>query len=110
MTLVRAALASRRGRILLGLLVAWLAWQGWLVLAAPAKIAGGFPERQRVSALISLPFAPERFHILIFQRFGRVSGTDGNSVEVRNIDKSQLNAIARYHWVKRIEPLQPGGS
>jgi hypothetical protein len=109
MRLVRTALESRRGRILLGLLLAWLAWQGWLALSAPSKVAAGFPDRQRVSALITLPFAPERFHILVFQRFGRVSGTEGNAVELRNIDKSQLNAIARYHWVKRVEPLQPGG-
>ena len=74
MKLARAALSSRRGRILLGLLAAWLAWQAWLVLHAPSKVAGGFPERQRVNALITLPFLPERFHILIFQRFGRGSG------------------------------------
>lgn len=109
MKLARAALSSRRGRILLGLLIAWLFWQGWLALHAPSKVTGGFPDRQRVNALITLPFVPERFHILIFQRFGRVSGTDGNSVELRNIDKNQLNAIARYYWVSRIEPLQPGG-
>lgn len=109
MNLVRAALGSRRGRILLGLLVAWLLWQAWLALQAPSKVGGGFPDRQRVNALITLPFVPERFHILVFQRFGRVSGTDGNSVELRNIDKNQLNAIARYYWVKRIEPLQLGG-
>lgn len=109
MKLVRAALDSRRGRILLSLLLAWLLWQAWLALHAPSKVADGFPDRQRVNALITLPFVPERFHILIFQRFGRVSGTDGNSVEVRNIDKNQLNAIARYYWVSRIEPLQPGG-
>ncbi len=109
MKLVRAALDSRRGRILLGLLLAWLLWQAWLALHAPSKVADGFPDRQRVNALITLPFVPERFHILIFQRFGRVSGTDGNSVELRNIDKNQLNAIARYYWVSRIEPLQPGG-
>lgn len=109
MRLVLAALGSRRGLILLGLLVAWLGWEIWLALVAPSKIARGFPDRQRVSALISLPFAPERFHILVFQRFGRVSGTEGNAVELRNIDKNQLETIARYYWVKRIEPLQPGG-
>jgi len=42
MKLARAALSSRRGRILLGLLAAWLAWQAWLVLHAPSKVAGGF--------------------------------------------------------------------
>jgi hypothetical protein len=109
MSLLRAALGNRRGLILLVCLVAWLAWQAFLFAAAPGKIAAGFPDRQRVNALITLPFEPERFHILVFQRYGRVSGTDGNSVELRNIDKDQLGAIARYYWVQRIEPLQQGG-
>ena len=59
MRLVRAALQSRRVLILIGLLVAWLGWQAWLAMAAPAKIAAGFPDRARVNALITLPFAPE---------------------------------------------------
>ena len=63
----------------------------------------------RINALITLPFAPERFHILVFQRYGRVSGTDGTRVELRGIDRSQLGAIARHYWVRRIEPLQQGG-
>lgn len=109
MRLVSAILHSRRALILIGLAIAWLAWQGWLAMVAPAKIAGGFPDRQRVNAVVTLPFAPERFHILVFQRYGRVSGTDGNSVELRGVDRSQLAAIARYYWVKRIEPLQQGG-
>ncbi|MDP2801493.1 MAG: hypothetical protein Q8O26_06375 [Phreatobacter sp.] len=109
MRLLRQALGSRRGLILLGLAAAWVLWQAWLFAVAPAKIAGGFPERARVNAVITLPFAPERFHILVFQRYGRVSGTEGNSVELRGIDKSQLGAIARHYWVRRIEPLQQGG-
>jgi hypothetical protein len=109
MSVLRAALGNRRGLILLVCLIAWLAWQAFLFIAAPGKIAEGFPDRQRVNALITLPFTPERFHILVFQRYGRVSGTDGNSVELRNIDKGQLGAIARYYWVQRIEPLQQGG-
>ena len=109
MRMVHAALASRRGRILLGLLVAWLLWQAWLFVQAPGKIGHGFPDRQRVNALVTLPFTPERFHILVLQRFGRVSGTEDHSVELRNIDKNQLDDIARYYWVRRIEPLKPGG-
>lgn len=109
MRLIRQALGSRRGLILLGLGGAWLLWQAWLFAIAPAKIAGGFPDRPRVNAVVTLPFAPERFHILVFQRYGRVSGTEGNSVELRGIDKNQLGAIARHYWVRRIEPLQQGG-
>ena len=110
MTLVRAALASTRLRILATLGLLYLAWQAWLVIAAPAKIAEGFPDRARVNALITLPFPPERFHIQLFQRHGRVSGTDGHTVELRGIARGDLSAIARLYWVRRIEPLKEGAS
>jgi hypothetical protein len=41
----------------------------------------------------------------MFQRFGRVSGTVDHSVEVRGVDPAQLNTIARYYWVSRVESL-----
>jgi hypothetical protein len=109
MIMLRAILASRRGQILLAVAALWLGWQTYLFVAAPAKIADDFPDRPRVHALVTLPFAPERFHVLVFQRYGRVSGTDGNTVEVRNIDRNNLDRIARYHWVSKIEYLKPGG-
>jgi hypothetical protein len=109
MTLLRSALGSRRALILLGLAAAWALWQGFLVIVAPGKIADGFPDRPRVNAVITLPFAPERFHILVCRRYGRVSGTDGTQIELRGIDRAQLGAIARYYWVRRIEPLNEGG-
>jgi hypothetical protein len=109
MNVLRAMLLSRRGMILLALLAAWLGWRGYLVAVAPGKIGTGFPDRPRVHALITLPFPPERFHVLVFQRYGRVSGTDGNTVELRNINRQELVSIARYYWVRTIEPLNPGG-
>ena len=48
--------------------VAYLAWQLWLTLAAPGKIAPGFPAGAgQVNILVTLPFPPERFHVLLFQ-------------------------------------------
>ena len=91
-------------RILLGVLILYVAWQAWLSFAAPSKIAPGL-DAQRVNLLVTLPFPPERFHILVFQRYGRVSGTRENSVEVRNVKHEDLRAIARYYWVRRVEPL-----
>jgi len=91
-------------RIVLGLLLAYLAWEVWLTIAAPAKIAPGL-DAERVNVLVTLPFPPERFHVLVFQRYGRVSGTQGNSVEVRGVKRTDLNGVARHYWVRRIEPL-----
>ena len=102
---------TARGRIALGALLCYLAWQAWLSLAAPGKIAPGFdPVAQKVNILVTLPFPPERFHILVFQQHGRVSGTQDNSVEVRGVKIADLNSVARPYWVTRIQPLPTGGN
>ena len=108
--MLRRVLASTKGRIVLGAVAAYLAWQLWLSLAAPQKIAPGFTaERPRAHILVRLPFPPERFHVLYFQRYGRVSGTQDNSIEVRNVRQADLAAVARPYWVRRVEPLPTGG-
>jgi hypothetical protein len=110
MRLLRAIFASRKGRVVLAVLAAYLVWQVWLSLAAPAKIVDEFPGgRERVNVLVTLSFPPERFHVQIFQGFGRVSGTQDNSIEVRNVKRTDLAAVARPYWVRRVEPLKEGG-
>jgi hypothetical protein len=102
---------STRGRIALCALVSYLSWQGWLSLAAPGKIAPGFDtQAPKVNILVTLPFPPERFHVLAFQQHGRVSGTLENSVEVRGVRMADLNSVARPYWVTRVEPLPTGGT
>ena len=97
---------SLKGRLLLGALACYLVWQIWLTLAAPAKIAPGVAAQAgKVNVLVTLPFPPERFHVLVFRRYGRVSGTQDNSVEVRGVKPADLSALARYYWVRRVEPL-----
>lgn len=104
----RWAIGTGRGRFLLVLLLAGLVFQAWLSLAAPAKVVGAFPtDREKVHVLVTLNFPPERFHVLVFQRFGRVSGTDGNTVEVRGVPRSDLASLARPYWVSKVEPLKP---
>ena len=64
---------------------------------------------QQIDALVVLPFEPERFHVQLMQTYGRVSGTQEKSVEVRGVKRADLTTVARPYWVTRIEPLQPGG-
>jgi hypothetical protein len=105
--IARVVLGSTQGRVVLGLLAAWLVYQAWLSAAAPGKIAGEFPtDREKLAVLVTLPFPPERFHVLVFQRFGRVSGTDGNTVEVRGVPRTELLRLVRPYWVSRVEPLK----
>jgi hypothetical protein len=108
--MLREALTSRKARILMAVLAFYIGWQVWLTLAAPAKIATDFPpDKQRLNVLVTLPFPPERFHVQVFQTFGRVSGTQDNSIEVRGVKRADLTAIARPYWVRRVEPLKEGG-
>ena len=109
MSLVRAILASNKGRLVLALIGLYLAWQIWLTLAAPGKIAAFPDNRERVNVLATLPFPAERFHVLVFQGYGRVSGTTGNTVEIRGVRRDDRRAIARHYWVRRVEPLPQGG-
>jgi hypothetical protein len=101
---------SSKTRFILGVVAAWLLFQLWLTLAAPGKIspdlAGTSP---KVNVQIELPFTPERFHVLAFQQYGRVSGADGQSIELRGVKRTDLNAVARPYWVTSVGPIKEGG-
>lgn len=112
MKLLRAFANTTRGRILLAVLVGVIAWQAWLSLAAPGKVAPAVQQAQaqKVNVLVTLPFPPERFHVLAFQKFGRVTGTENNTVELRGVNKADLPSVARPYWVVRVEPLPNEGA
>lgn len=99
--------ASGKARGLLAAAACYLLWQGWLTVEAPGKVAPSLPRAggAAVDILVTLPFPPERFHVLVFQQFGRVSGTRENQVELRGVTPSDLWAVARPYWVSRVEPL-----
>jgi hypothetical protein len=109
MTWLGKVWASRRGRIIIFTVALYLGWQAWLSMAAPGKISLDVTHvvspRGTVDLLVTLPFPPERFHILIFQRYGRVSGTSGNTAEVRGVKLADVTSLARYYWVSRVEAL-----
>ncbi len=110
MRALRAIAASRKGRIAVATAGCYLIWQAWLTVRAPIKLAPALRagEKARVDVLVTLPFPPERFHLLAFQKHGRVSGTQGNQIELRGVRRAELTLVARPYWVKAIEPLPTG--
>ena len=110
MKTLRAIWRSGKGRAVLAAVACYLAWQLWLSLSAPGKLAPGlWTQSPRVNVLVTLPFPPERFHVLMFQQYGHVSGTQDNAVEVRGVRQTGLRSLARPYWVKKVEPLSGGG-
>jgi hypothetical protein len=110
MSLLRTAASSRKGRILIGVVGLIGLWQAWLSLSAPGKISEDVTtDATRVDVVVTLSFPPERFHVEHFQRVGRVSRTEGPTVEVRGVRPDNLRTLARPFWVRRVEPLERGG-
>ncbi|MDR7419724.1 MAG: hypothetical protein QN178_12525 [Armatimonadota bacterium] len=107
---LRRLLASRAGRLALGAAVVVAVWQGWLAHQAAAKmppdLAAYASARGTVDLRVTLRFPPERFHTLMMQRFGRVSGTEGHVIEVRSVPVERVRDIARLYWVKSIVPFR----
>jgi len=104
--------ASRQGRIAVAAVACYLIWQAWLTILAPSKMApalradGGRP----VDVLVTLPFIPERFHVIALQQYGRVSGTRESQIELRGVRRADLRSVARPYWVRGVELLPPGRS
>ena len=92
---------------MIGAIIAIVVWKVGLALLAPTKVMPGFTANARgqVNALVTLRCTPERFHVLEFQKHGRVSGTQDDTIEVRGIRVAELNAVARPYWVKTVAPL-----
>jgi hypothetical protein len=107
MTRARLLLRSTKVRVVLAVAACWLAFQLWLAFAAPGKVS---PELAgsagRVNVQVDLPFSPERFHVLAVQRYGRIAGADEHSINLRGVRVSDLTALARPYWIKKIEPLR----
>jgi hypothetical protein len=101
---------SPRTHFVLTVAAVWLAFQLWLSFSAPGKIspelAGSSP---KVNVQVELPFAPERFHLLTFQQYGRVAGADDHSIALRGVNRTDLNAVARPYWVTSVGPIKEGG-
>lgn len=106
----RALVASRKGRIAFAVAACYLVWQAWLSARAPAKLALALRAsgERPVDVLVTLPFTPDRFHVIAFQKYGRVSGTLDNRIELRGVKRSDLMWVARPYWVTGVDPLPPG--
>jgi hypothetical protein len=98
-----------RHRTLLFIIVVAALWSGWeafLTLTAPRRIDAALHtalEREpRVNVAVTLGFAPEDFHVRLFQEHGVVSGVKGTTVLLNRVRPEDVRRIARHYWVRRI--------
>jgi hypothetical protein len=91
---------STQGRIVFAGILLYAVWQIYLGVTAPGKVAESLREGKGKVNVQGV------FHVMAMQQFGRVSGTEDTSIEVRGVKRDDLSGLARPFWVKRIEPLK----
>ena len=91
---------------LLVVAVGWGGWEAFVRRSAPRRmepeLARTLAREPLVNVVVTLGFAPEEFHIRLFQTYGVVSGVRGTSVLLNRVPGEDVTRIARYYWVRRI--------
>jgi len=109
MSIARDVVCSTRARVVLAVALAWLGFQLWLTLAAPGKVSPQLAgSSEKVNVQVEMPFMPERFHVLAFQKYGRIAGADDHSIGLRGVKRTDLDAVARPYWVTSVGPIREG--
>lgn len=90
------------------LVVAALAagWHAFLAFTAPRRlapeVAAALAREPRLNVAVRLGFAPEEFHIRLFQEYGVVRGVQGTTVLLDRVRAEDVVRLARYYWVRGI--------
>lgn len=103
-----SAFRHRTVGFLIVVVVVWLGWQAYLAVSASRRVDASLMRALDrggvVNVTVTLGFAPEDFHIRIFQGHGIVSGVRGTTVLLNRVKPEDVKQIARYYWVTRIGP------
>lgn len=101
-----SALRHRTVRFLLVVTLMWAGWEVYLTVSAARRLdpalARALEGGGLVNIAVTLGFAPEDFHIRIFQAHGIVSGVTGTIVLLNRVHANDVRKIARYYWVDRV--------
>jgi len=99
-------LRHRTVRFLLVVAALGVAWEVYVAASVPGRLdapLGAALEREPlVNVAVTLGFAPEDFHVRLFQGYGVVSGVRGPTVLLNRVRPDDVRRIARYYWVRRI--------
>ena len=91
---------------LVTLAVLWGGWEVYLRLSSSWRLApdaaGALARQPLVNVAVTLGFAPEEFHIRLFQTHGVVSGVRGTTVLLNRVPAEDVARIGRYYWVRRV--------
>jgi hypothetical protein len=101
-----SVLHHRTTRFVLVVAALAVVWQAYLGLSSSRRIAADLAARLDAGShhdvAVTLGFAPEDFHMRVFQAHGVVSGVKGTTVQLKRVTPTDVRAISRYYWVQSI--------
>jgi hypothetical protein len=91
---------------LLAAAVLWAGWEAYLWRSASWRVGEdvrrALAREPRVNVAVTLGFAPEEFHVRLFQTHGVVRGVRGTTVMLDRVPPDDVARIGRYYWVRRV--------
>ena len=87
--------------VIWGAFLAWSSWVGGQKLSA-ADFASAREGRLHIA--VTLDFAPEAFHMEIFQEIGRLIEVRGETAYLMDVKGADARWLARRYWIKAIRP------
>jgi hypothetical protein len=91
---------------LLAVAVLAAGWQAFIALTVPGRlapeVAAALASQPRLNVRVRLGFAPEEFHVRLFQEYGVVRGVQGTTVLLDRVRAEDVGRLARYYWIRGI--------
>ena len=91
---------------LLAVAALWGGWEVYLRMSASRRVGpdvtSALEREPFVNVALTLGFAPEEFHVRLFQTHGVLSGVRGTTVLLNRVPAQEVARIARYYWVRRV--------
>ena len=89
-----------------------IGFYGYGFLTGPAKISPELMTQiessdKRVNIEVKSRFAPEAFHMSIYQAVGSIRGSEGQIAKVYRVAPSDVAMLSRKYWVVRITAAPP---
>lgn len=106
MAIAMTWLRHRTVAFLLAIVVLWGGWEAYLRVSASWRlgedVTRALSRQPLVNVAVTLGFAPEEFHVRLFQTHGVVGGVRGHTVLLNRVTAQEVARIGRYYWVRRV--------
>ena len=60
-------------------------------------------DAKRFNIVVTSGFAPEQFHMAVYQRYGSMRGTDGKNALLYRVKPADVRRLARKYWIEKID-------